>query len=546
MKHYLFFLLTLLFTLPLAGQKPDVIPDDYERKFRRLERRLDRMERREAPDVILDPIESLPIEPTFYAMETGNWGPTYLGVNQRADEIRSKARRPVVVFIFDTGGQYDHPFLKDVAWNDLGRVFTGEESGKDGHGHSTHVAGIIAATAPDYPLGIARMLPEIRLVPVKVLSNQGSGSFAWIIAGTEYANGKAKELIAKGWFVVYNYSLGGATASDGLEKAFREAEALGVLINCAANGNTGNTPNQYPGRSQYTLGVAALQQSGSGVTRASYSSYGPETWAAMPGSSILSTWPDGGTKLLSGTSMATPHLAGLFAILASVNPNATAAGLKAHYIEYAADLGSPGRDHYYGYGSGIISPMLDNPPGGEPAPPTCTDGIRNGKETGVDCGGPDCPACEPEGPPEYRKRRLPLAIDGAWSLGWVKLNTASAEPEDYDMDATALFQPAGMTYMNISRIVFEASSATEYQHEWEALEANAEAYFRNRSIGTPGGWDVYDAGRYALYFLDYYAANTAPGYAYQDLKPISVAFEWEGVQVEITRDLVDYQGPKKD
>lgn len=534
-------LLLLLLSIPSIAQIPDVIPDEYSRQFRRHERRIDRAANRDADTIVrLDPIEAFPIEPSFYALETGNWGPSYLGANQRAEEIAGKAKRKAVVFVFDTGGCLDHPLLAGKVWNELGRVFTGEAACADGHGHATHVAGIIAGSAPDYPLGIARMI-DIRIVPVKVLSNSGSGSFQGITAGVEYANAEAAKLIAAGYFVAYNLSLGGSSSWAPLEEAFQAAEKLGVVV-CAANGNTGNTPVQYPGRSAYTLGTAALQQSGSGVTRASYSSYGPETWAAMPGSSILSTWKGGGTAILSGTSMATPHLAGLFAILGAVYPKSSAAQLQAHYVKYAQDLGSPGRDQYYGWGAGIVNPLLDNAPEGiepEPEPPTCTDGIRNGKETGVDCGGPDCPACEPAKPP-YNARVLPVVLEGNWVLGWwVQDNSATAE--EYDLDAGTLVTPQGRTNIKVTRLGFDVSSESRYEYEAEALAANAKNFFRNRALGTPATWDVYDAGRYVLFFLDNYATNGFSGYVQQKAKPTVLEFEWEGVPVVIrASDLIDY------
>lgn len=541
MKH-LFFFIALALAFPALAQVPDVIPDEYARKYKRIERKLDRVERREGPDVILDPIESLPIEPEFYALDAGNWGPTYLGVNQRLDEIRSRAKRPVVVFIFDTGGCYDHPALDGVAWNDLGRSFTGEPCA-DGHGHSTHVAGIIAADSPDQPLGVARMLPEIRLVPIKVLTNGGSGSFAGIVQGTRYANEEAEKLIAEGYFVIYNYSLGGGSSYEPLEEAFAEAEALGVLINCAANGNTGNTPLQYPGRSEYTVGTAALAQSGGGVERASYSSYGPETWAAAPGSSILSTWPGGGLRILSGTSMATPHQAGLFAILASIYPEATAAELKAHFIKYATDLGSPGRDSYYGYGAGVVDGLLDNAPGEpDPDPPTCEDGIQNGKETGIDCGGPDCPPCEGPEEPDYRKRTLPVYVDGNFILDWWPQNTASLQAETWDLETVALISPAGKASLKIRRIGFDVESESRYEREYNALAGNCKQFFRNRALGTPAGWDVYDAARYILFFLDLNATQGRAGFTTQAGKPVALTLEWEGVTVTVrAEDLVDYE-----
>lgn len=566
MKHIII-LFALLFAGQAWGQVPDVIPENYERRFKRLERKIERSDRRTGDTIVhLDPIESLPITPTFYAMETGNWGPSYLGINSRIDDINGRKRRKVAVFIFDTGGCYDHPFLKDVAWNDLGKSFTGE-SCQDGHGHSTHVAGIIAAHSPDYPLGAARMLRDgfIKLIPVKVLNNGGSGAFSWITAGTKYANEEAKKLIAQGWFVVYNYSIGGGSSYAPLEEAFKEAEALGVLINVAANGNTGKAPPEYPGRSQYTLGTAALQQSGGGVERASYSSYGPETWGAAPGSSILSTYKDGRTAILSGTSMAAPHLCGVFAILASVNPNATADELKAHYIKYAADLGSPGRDEYYGYGAGIIGPLLDNPMGSQPDPPRCDDGKKNGDETGIDCGG-KCPPCEVPEPekPEYRPRILDVNTSGPWAISWWRTGQGkSTPPEDgsafgvsrtldgvahthgascYDLDATAVVSPAGMTQIKVIRMAFRANSETVYEWEYNTLSENAAEFFRNRAIGTPAKWDVYESARYITFFLDHYAATLAEKSRIQDIQPTLLEIEWEGVRLVLgEKDLIDYK-----
>ena len=541
MKRFSTIILFLALAIAGRGQVPAPIPEGYEKAFRRMERKIDRIERRESPDVILDPIESVPIEPTFYAMETGNWGPTVMGVNQRIDDIRRRASRPVVVFIFDTGGCYSHPFLKDVAWNELGRVFTGESSCEDRHGHSTHVAGIVAASAPDYPLGIARMLPDIKLVPVKVLNNSGSGSFSWITAGTRYATGEARKLIAAGWFVVYNYSLGGAAASEALEDAFREAEALGVLINVAANGNTGGQPIQYPGRSQYTAGTAALQQDGGGVARASYSSYGPETWCAAPGSSILSTWPGGGTRLLSGTSMAAPHQAGLFAILAAVYPTATAEDIRAHFEKHAMDLGAPGKDQYYGHGMGLAGPLLDNPIGGGPEPPTCDDGKKNGDETGIDCGGP-CPPCE-TGPPPYKKRTLPVYLRGDWSLSWWRAEKKAPpelEPKVFDLDETAMVSPAGQKTIHVKEIGFEVEMSSEFDYEQAALLATVNAALNNTGLGT-GDVDMWDAAKWVTLVVEYWG-KTKPGLRPQNLRPLHLVAVVDGVEMRFPASaLVDYK-----
>ena len=123
--------------------------------------------------------------------------------------------------------------------------------------------------------------------------------------------------------------------------------------------------------------------------------------------------------------------------------------------------------------------------------------------------------------------------------------TAQTEPVDYDMDAYNLFQPAGMTTITITRMVVEARSETTYDWEWHAFDDNAREFFRNRSIGTPPTWDIYHVGTYLLYFLDYFASNEKPGFVYQDFRPVEVEFEWEGVRVVVTKDLIDYKGKQK-
>ena len=321
-------------------------------------------------DVVLDPIENMPIPADYSAMATGNWGPTYLGINARYSEIKSRAKRKVAVFIMDTGGNYDHPLLQAAAWNALGKDFTGTGLA-DLHGHSTHCAGIVGANDPNTPLGAARMLVEaglLKIIPVKVLNDQGGGSFTWITNGCLYANEQAKKLIAEGWFVIYSYSLGGGGISVDLENGFDAATKLGVYI-VAAAGNTGGAGVQYPGRSKYVTAIAALQQSGTGVNKAPYSTYGPEIFNAAPGSAILSTYKGGTLATLSGTSMATPHEAAVVAIMASIFPTADAASIRAHLQKYATDIDPAGKDDYTGYGAPVINALIDNAPGGGAPPP---------------------------------------------------------------------------------------------------------------------------------------------------------------------------------
>ena len=367
------FQILLLTALPfgLASQTVEQsgLPSEYWPDYFEVAERVALMQASGQYDVILDPIEQIPIPAEYSALATGNWGPEYLGINSRYAEIASKAKRKICVFVLDTGGKYDHPALAKAAWNDKGKDFTGTGL-QDAHGHSTHVAGIVGAIDPTTPLGAARMLVDagwLKIIPVKVLNDQGGGTFTQIVAGTLYANGLAKELMAQGWFCIYNYSLGGGGISTDMENALKEAETLGVYV-VAACGNTGGLGVQYPGKSKYVSAIAALMQSGTSVQRATYSTYGPETFIAAPGSMVLSTYK-GGYSSLSGTSMATPHAAGVVAIIASLYPTSTAASIKAHIQKFATDLPPSGKDDYTGYGSALISALIDNAPDGSPPPP---------------------------------------------------------------------------------------------------------------------------------------------------------------------------------
>ena len=102
--------------------------------------------------------------------------------------------------------------------------------------------------------------------------------------------------------------------------------------------------------------------------------------------------------------MASPAMAGLGALAMNQHKELTAETLPGYLANIAQDLGEPGKDDLYGWGMAFARKIIDTPPGGEPEPdpPTCTDGKKNGDETGIDCGGPDCPACEqvPEQEPE--------------------------------------------------------------------------------------------------------------------------------------------------
>ena len=203
-------------------------------------------------------------------------------------------------WVIDTGIDLDHPDLRvDVARS---RSFIRSTSADDQNGHGTHVAGTIGAL--DNTIGVIGVAPGAPVVAVRVLDRRGSGTTSGVIAGVDYVAqyGRAGD--------VANMSLGGG-ASSSLDTAVLNASAGGVRFALAAGNDSANANNYSPARVNgpniFTVSAFAI-----GDKWASYSNYGnPPIDYAEPGSSIKSTWLSGGYHTISGTSMATPHLAGL-------------------------------------------------------------------------------------------------------------------------------------------------------------------------------------------------------------------------------------------
>jgi subtilisin family serine protease len=220
---------------------------------------------------------------------------------------------------------------------------------EDDHGHGTHVAGIIAAVGHNNQ-GIAGVAPHCKIMPVKVLNHEGKGDTGDIVAGLLWAvNNGAK---------VVNMSLGGTGGSRALMDAVAYAQSKDVLV-VAAMGNDGANAQEYP--AGYP-GVVAVGASDSTDEIASFSNFGTWISVAAPGEDILSTLPthsvyvtetegkDTSYDSMDGTSMASPFVAGLAALIRSQFPTMTAPLVKSRIEKSADDLGDPGFDNYFGHG----------------------------------------------------------------------------------------------------------------------------------------------------------------------------------------------------
>ena len=302
----------------------------------------------EIPESLISTFRKMPgvsyveIDAEVHALEqTVPWGIT--AVN--ADDVHSyNTGEGVKVAVVDTGIDLDHPDL-NVAGNVT--YVSRTSSGDDDNGHGTHVAGIIAAQ--DNSLGVVGVAPDVDLYAVKVLDSQGSGSISTVVSGIQWAVNNGMDIISM--------SLGSTSGTTSLKNACDNAYNAGVLV-IAAAGNSGSASSTadcvcYPAKYDSVVAVGAVTSS---LTRASYSSTGSTVELAAPGSSIYSTYKGGTYTTMSGTSMATPHVTGVAALVfASGIEDEDGDGyindeIRTRLQETAQDLGTSGRDVEYGYG----------------------------------------------------------------------------------------------------------------------------------------------------------------------------------------------------
>ena len=226
-----------------------------------------------------------------------------------------KTGSTVEAYIFDTGIKLDHVEFTGRVSAGYNAVTVGA-SANDDNGHGSHVAGTVGGTT----YGVAK---NISLIPVKVLNAAGSGSFSGIIAGIDWAIANHTTKPAVG-----NMSLGGTGTSATLEDAVRRAIADGIVM-CLAAGNSALDASGFtPARTAEAITVGATTSTDG---FASYSNYGSVVDILAPGSAITSAWYTSSTAIntISGTSMATPHVAGVAALYLENNPGSTTAQVQA-------------------------------------------------------------------------------------------------------------------------------------------------------------------------------------------------------------------------
>ncbi|WP_433791319.1 S8 family peptidase [Actinoplanes sp. CA-252034] len=251
----------------------------------------------------------------------------------------------VVVAVIDTGVDGNHPDLAGNVLSGYDAIDDTEGGDSDGNGHGTHVAGTVAAVTGNGE-GIAGVAPDAKVLPVKVLDADGSGWSSDTAEGIVWATDHGAQVI--------NMSLGSNSSTDAEKAAVGYAIENGVTVVAAAgNEREEGSPTSYPAAYDGVIAVAATDADDE---VAEYSNRGDYVDVAAPGSGILSTYPadlteDGSEYAeLNGTSMASPHVAAVAALIKASAPDITPQGIQNALEESAVDLGEDGFDPDFGHG----------------------------------------------------------------------------------------------------------------------------------------------------------------------------------------------------
>ncbi|MHC4219904.1 MAG: S8 family serine peptidase, partial [Planctomycetota bacterium] len=297
----------------------------------------------------------------------------------------------ILVAVIDSGVDASHPDLVENIWvspgeipgngiDDDGNGFVDDVSGwdfagddndpSDPHGHGTHVAGTVAALADNGGVGVAGVGPAARVLPIRGLDANGSGSASDLAAAVDYAVANGAHITSNSW--------GGPVSSQLLTAAFAAAEAAGVLNIAAAGNGTIDVSGHTPSNLDSVMAVAAVDHQD---VRATFTNFGDGVEISAPGVNVLSLNANAGNNVIArlrpgsvvavhyleigGTSMATPHVSGAAAVLMSAFPAAPAEEIRGRLMGGAQpiDAQNPGSEGALGAGRLDLMGSLSAVPG---------------------------------------------------------------------------------------------------------------------------------------------------------------------------------------
>lgn len=266
---------------------------------------------------------------TLDSVQSNSWGVARIGAAAYAKRIAAKTSATIKVAVVDSGVDSDHPFLKSRITSDGYDFVDNDRYPYDENGHGTHVTGTIVDCTPGL---------KVKIMPVRVLNDEGGGAHSVVAEGIRYAANHGAKVI--------NLSLGGKH-SHYKDDAINYALSKGVTVVVAAGNKNANTSTHCPAHISKVICVGAVDSSN---RRADFSNYGNALDLVAPGVSIVSSMPGGYYASMNGTSMATPHITALAAIMKLGNPSMTPSQIESTLKNHCKDLGSKGWDPYYGYG----------------------------------------------------------------------------------------------------------------------------------------------------------------------------------------------------
>lgn len=259
---------------------------------------------------------------------------TVLSTDDGFSEIKAQ---DVIVAVVDSAFDVDHPAFEGRIVSPYNAV-DGSTDVSDKRPHGTHVAGIIAGAEGLHP-DAGGVAPQVKIMPIKAAGKSGYTPKA-IAEGIRYAVDNGAKVI--------NLSVGGRTEFENIKEAIEYAYQQGVVIVVAAGNNKSRNNLLYPARmEQEVLAIGSVGEDGK---RSKFSNRGAQLDIMAPGEDIVSALPGNVFDALSGTSMASPYVAGAAALVVARHPDWTVDQVYEHLKSAASDLGEPGWDKETGFG----------------------------------------------------------------------------------------------------------------------------------------------------------------------------------------------------
>ena len=315
--------------------------------------------------------ESTPDRVTV-ASQSVPWGIDRISAQTARETVSDTDIGRVDVAILDTGIDYTHNDIETVSWGanfSKGVEQYGRSTALDNNGHGTAVSGVVGAA--DDTSGVVGVSPGVDMYAIKVMNENGAGRLSWVLNGIDVAlKGADRELGTEDDAEVLSLSLGTKTGDESLQQAVNAASDHAVVVAAAGNSGDGDASTdevEYPGRYNGAIAVAATNRMDETWL---YSAEGDAVELAAPGVAVTTTNRGGGTTTVSGTSIATPHVAGTAALVIAddysdgvrdLSPD----GVRTQLQNSALDIEVDGVDKKSGHGLVIATQALENEPAEE-------------------------------------------------------------------------------------------------------------------------------------------------------------------------------------